>query len=447
LTHKLRVNQERLDDSTANRNDKKEALAKARGELVETEKTKAADETYLQTLTQECENTARGWAAREKSARGEMVAVDKAKEILTERVKVFVQGAAVVSHKLHRDEPEDEPAAAVVSSAGTSAEDRALRHKLTDHFVKLGHDFRSYAMMEMANAAAADPFVKIKQMIQDMVGKLIEEANAEAGQKEFCDTENAKSRKARETKSNRLDKLKVRLDKASTATADLQENIKTMQEEIAAIDKANAEGTKIRNEESTSNKKAAEDYSNGAQAVEDAIGVLQDYYQGVSLLQQAAPSPHAEKQTSKAALLQNAQQAPRFKDAKSDSGDMIVGILENSAEEFSKMHMQIVSAEVKAKKAFEKLTNENAVSKAAKESEIKANNSEIKSLNVSIKNNKEDYGMTSKELDAVMSYLQKLKPQCETKVITYAEKKARREQEISGLKEAIGILDANMKDQ
>merc|ERR1719171_2353227 len=32
--------------------------------------------------------------------------------------------------------------------------------------------------------------------------------------------------------------------------------------------------------------------------------------------------------------------------------------------------------------------------------------------------------MTQKELDAVMAYLDKLRPQCETKVMSYAEKKA-----------------------
>ena len=45
------------------------------------------------------------------------------------------------------------------------------------------------------------------------------------------------------------------------------------------------------------------------------------------------------------------------------------------------------------------------------------------------------------ELDAVNDYLAKLKPECECKAMSYEEKVARREAEIEGLKEALGILE------
>lgn len=50
--------------------------------------------------------------------------------------------------------------------------------------------------------------------------------------------------------------------------------------------------------------------------------------------------------------------------------------------------------------------------------------------------------MTS-ELAAVNGYLAKLKPECESKVMSYAEKKAAREAEIAGLKEALSILEGS----
>merc|ERR1719502_701292 len=84
--------------------------------------------------------------------------------------------------------------------------------------------------------------------------------------------------------------------------------------------------------------------------------------------------------------------------------------------------------------------SDNKASKAAKEAEVKASMSEIKSLTVTL----EDNGMTQKELDAVLEYIDKLKPQCEEKVMSYAEKKARREAEIAGLKEALEILSSEI---
>lgn len=430
LKQKLGVMKERVAEATANKDAKTESMSKAKGEMAEVEATKKADESYLQTLTQECESAATAWASRQQAAKGEMEAIDKAKDILASRVKVFVQQA-------HREMPD---ASGALVAAPSNAEERALRHKLTDHFVALGHDFRSYAMMEMANAAASDPFSKLQGMIQDMINKLVEEANAESTQKEFCDTEKAKTFKSKDKKSDRLDSLKVRLDKASTAVADLEENVKTLQTELAEDDKANSKATEIRNEERVTNEKAAKDYADGAQAVEDAIGVLQDYYSGASLLQgKGIGHPGATKK--KLGLLQNKQRQPSLGSAKAGAADMILGLLENSAEEFSKMHMQLVATEAKQKKDFEKMIAESKVSKATKEAEIKGSMSEIKSLSVAIKESKEDWKMTSKELDAVLTYLQKLKPQCEVKQVTYEEKKARREAEIKGLKEAITILD------
>merc|ERR1711881_717093 len=91
-------------------------------------------------------------------------------------------------------------------------------------------------------------------------------------------------------------------------------------------------------------------------------------------------------------------------------------------------------------KAYAKQSDENKIAKATKLSNAKAKASEVKSLTVALENSGTDKDMVSKELDAVLSYLDKLKPQCETKVMSYAEKKARREAEIEGLKEALDIL-------
>merc|ERR1719498_419873 len=88
--------------------------------------------------------------------------------------------------------------------------------------------------------------------------------------------------------------------------------------------------------------------------------------------------------------------------------------------------------------------NDNKASKAAKMAEIKASLSEVNSLKVALENHGEDKTLTSSELDAVLSYIEKLKPQCEEKVMSYAEKKARREAEIAGLKEALEILSSEI---
>merc|ERR1719352_818274 len=88
---------------------------------------------------------------------------------------------------------------------------------------------------------------------------------------------------------------------------------------------------------------------------------------------------------------------PAFGGTKKDSAGGIVGILETMGEEFRKTVKENAAAEREAVKAYEKLINENKVSKATKEAEIKGAEMQIKSIDVSLHDNGEDLKMASKE--------------------------------------------------
>jgi len=61
-------------------------------------------------------------------------------------------------------------------------------------------------------------------------------------------------------------------------------------------------------------------------------------------------------------------------------------------------------------------------------------------LKVSIHDFTSDHKMVTSELGAINDYVDKLKPQCEGRTVPYAERKAKREAEIQGLKEALSII-------
>lgn len=407
LENALSLAKTKLSDCKGTKASLTEQSGKAQGELAETKKSKMTDELYLDSLKQECTQAANEWAERQKSATAEMAAIDKAKEILQSKVKVLVQF------------PEDDGAPA------DDASQAATRRRLVDELQGMGHKFNSYAMMEMASAATQDPFSKIRGLIEDMIAKLVAEANEEATQHDFCNQEKAKSKKEQDAKMLRMDDLKSRIDSATSAKETLSEKIKELQAEIAEITSASAEATKIRNEEAATNKKAIKDFKDGASAVEEAIRVLKEYY---------ASNPPS--------LIQTRKGGPSFAQAKGDAATTIVGFLETSAEDFSRMATEAETDEGEAAAAYEKTMEENKASKASKTEEIKGAESEIKVLSVTIEGDNEDLKMVNKELDAVMGYIEKLKPQCETKAMTYEEKKAKRQEEIEGLKEALSILDA-----
>jgi chromosome segregation ATPase len=223
--------------------------------------------------------------------------------------------------------------------------------------------------------------------------------------------------------SGKLDKITARISKAESGKAKLLEEIKMLETEIAEIDAGQAEATKVRSEEHEEYLKASKDFKDSAAAVAKAINVLSEYY-GSSFVQVKATQPE-------------------FGGAKGDVGSTIVSVLEVAESDFTSLLAESEADESTAQEAYDKLTQQNAVTKATKNGDVKGKTSEVKQLEVALGNYKENKATTTEELDAVLAYLDKLKPQCETKVMSYADKKAKREQEIAGLKEALTILSSD----
>merc|ERR1719463_390773 len=90
----------------------------------------------------------------------------------------------------------------------------------------------------IAVRVAEDPLKKIKKMIQDMVNKLMEEANEEAEHKGFCDTEMGTNKATRDTKSEEVAKLTALIEELTADIAKLGKDATTLSEEIYAIDTA-----------------------------------------------------------------------------------------------------------------------------------------------------------------------------------------------------------------
>merc|ERR1719333_2080872 len=172
-----------------------------------------------------------------------------------------------------------------------------VRDEVSGKLSKLGRKFHSFALMQLAEVAAADPFAKVKGLIEEMIASLLKQAEEEATQKAFCDEEMGKSKKSQADKTSKLDKFTARVDKATSGKAELEGAVKQLEAEIAEIDKATAEATKIRTAENADNVKAMTEFKESAEAVVRAMAVLKNYYAG-SLLQTKTKTAIATKQPS-----------------------------------------------------------------------------------------------------------------------------------------------------
>jgi chromosome segregation ATPase len=401
LEMELSTMEKRMSEATTEKSGLEEVKASAEEELAATKKTLADDEKYLEELTQSCSMKAQEWATRQKDAAGELGAIAKAKEVLESGVKVFLQ---------------------VSTKAKVGGEANTKRERIMAVLAKIDETDKSYFFAQMKSEARAGPFDKVKGLIESMIMRLEKQAAEEAEAKAFCDTETEKSKAKQAELTAASDKSQVRIEKATATIAELKEQIKTLQAQTAEMDAAQAEATSLRNKEHEDYLKSSKDYKDSAEAVANAVSVLQEYYSSGSFVQ--------------------VKEAPELGGANTDIAETIMSMLEVAESDFTSLLAEAEASEKAAQASYDKLAKQNALTKAANTEEVKGKEAKVKSEETALLNYKEDFATTGKELDAVLSYLDKLKPQCETKVMTYAERVAKREAEIAGLKEALEILAA-----
>merc|ERR1719213_1528137 len=300
-----------------------------------------------------------------------------------------------------------------------------VRQRLITKFRTLGTKLHSISMLNMVSAMSVTPMEKIKGLITDMIEKLTKEAAEMASTHAFCVKENKANKEAQEKTQGELDTTTNRLETAAAKKQELEDRIAELSDEISSLDAADAEALKIRQDENAAFLKNEADFKEAAAAVDDAMEVLKDYYGDTSFLQDDEEQPAAP---------------PKLGGAKSASAGGILSILDMMSDEFSTTVEKLQREEREAVEAFEKLTNENELAKTSKKMEIKTSESQVMSLTEAVGDYTIDLTEGTKTMDAIKAYAEKLKPQCENRVVPYAERKAKREAEIEGLKEAFQIL-------
>merc|ERR1719316_68495 len=247
---------------------------------------------------------------------------------------------------------------------------------------------------------------KIKGLIKDMIAKLQKEAAEAATTHAFCQAEQKKNTEAQEKTQGELDKTTQAIDAASAKKNELEDRVAVLREEIAAIDNATAAAEQIRQEENAEFKKDRVDFQEAADAVLDAMDVLNEYYNnaGGAFVQTNVKTKDAAK-----GARQPIKGTPKLGGAKSASAGGIISILDMMAENFQKTVGNLDKAEEEAVIAFKKLKDESFESKTAKDLEASKAEQQIGFLKVNLEELDTDKTEASKTMDTILGYIDKLK--------------------------------------
>merc|ERR1719265_552009 len=133
-------------------------------------------------------------------------------------------------------------------------------------------------LASLAVQVAADPFVKIKKLIQELIERLMQEAADEANHKGCCDKETSAAEQSRDYNAEEIVELNGRLASNEALRDKLQEEVDVLDKEIKELEEELAKATKMRSDEKAENAATIKEAEEGKDAVELAIQVLSKFY-------------------------------------------------------------------------------------------------------------------------------------------------------------------------
>merc|ERR1719217_774139 len=407
LADEIAADTKDMEDKKSFKSECEESKSTAEGDLAGTVKDLADAEKVLATAQSTCMTVAADHAATVASRSEELKVIAEAKKI----VQDATSGAESQTYSFLQIE----------SFSKLKSQADLAKLEVISLIKKLAKQHHSLALSQLASkinavmrfgaASGDDPFVKVKGLIQELIDKLVAEGEAEAKEHGFCEAEMAKTEAKKAEIEEDIAKLTSKIDKAAAASAKLKAEVKELQAELAALAKTQMEMDKIRHEQHEDYLQAKSDLTQGLEGVRKALGVLREYYGGAFVQQPPLPKTHEKA---------------------SGAGSSIIGILEVCESDFAHGLAKEESTEADAEEEYQKITQENKVTKTLKTQDVKYKTGDYKG---------KDKETEETELGAVLEYYAKLKDRCIAKPETYEERKRRREAEIAGLKDALNILE------
>merc|ERR1719375_1853009 len=413
LTALIRDAKDAIAKKTTTKAERIEFAANAKGELETTSAAKAEDEKTLSDTKTECHMKSDEFEKNQNTRADEVKAIEKAMEIMA---------SPAVSGNAAKHLPTLAQVSLIqVREVGNGSGRAAAAAFLQRQAKSLGSRYLALAAARMT----ADPFKKVKKMIKDLIVKLMEEANAEAEHKGFCDTELATNKQTRDNLGAEVDELTAAIEEKTAEISQLTTAIKELSDAIAEIKKQQAEATALRQEEKEKNMATIADAQEGTTAVEQALKVLKDFYEGAAFLQGGAGIKEAME-------LQRAAQAngAPYKGMQSESTG-VIGMLEVILSDFARLESDTSTDEDAAQSAYEKFMAEGNQDAEVKQAEVDHKTLAKQNAEEALADLKKDLERTNEELTAALDYYEKLKPDCVDMGLSYEDRVARRKEEIS----------------
>jgi len=358
-----------------------------------------------------------------------------------------------------------------LAAVSSSFRNGGIRRKVREFLAAAGTKLHSQGLTLLSEKIGADPFAKVKQLIDSMITRLLEEANADADHEGYCDEEMGKSKITRNKLDNEIDSLAAAVEEGKATIMTLTDDIAEAAKEVAEIDQSVAEATKMRTAEKQTNAETVKDAKSAQAAVDAATKVLKDFYAkaggatGFLQLSSAAPynAPGVVKMGSdewdqlanpnfvgtvdkghKAGMQVFGNEGPGSQgetyQGQQDQAGGVLALLEVIQSDFANLQADTEAAEAASAKLYDGFMVDTKRNKAVKERKIEMCTTDKAAAESRLQEDIADLKSTQDQLLAADRYHEKLVPQCIDQGMTFEERTQARQAEIESLKEALSIL-------
>jgi chromosome segregation ATPase len=403
-----------------------------------------ADQSFMDVLTKACQTKAQDWDQRSKTRADELTAIATALETLRSGVKPnWGANKKLVGFTQRSNKPKGhwvwEPDTSFLQlHSASSAPQRALT--LLDKAAgRLKSSILTSIVMKMKVSTSEDHFVKVRGLIKDLIEKLEADAKSEATQKSFCDGAMKDATTSRDSAQADVESLTAKLTQLEAEKAETEFDISVLSEQIAELQKALNEAIQLRAEERAANEKTIAEAGEGKDAVEFALTVLREFYDGAAGLVQYVPPDSDREGNTVGDLAPEAFEGHYH--GKQSSSKGIIGILEVILSDFERTVDTVTQEEKDAQDEFDQFEADTKKDISDKEQAKTDKEAKLATIKDDIADTTDKLIDAKKAHAGALEELEKLTAMCVEGEETYAERVAKREQEIEALKEALNILE------
>mmetsp|Transcript_28550 Transcript_28550/g.51693 ORF Transcript_28550/g.51693 Transcript_28550/m.51693 type:complete len:671 (+) Transcript_28550:126-2138(+) len=377
--------------------------ADAEKDLQETSSVLSEDKKTLSDFTMDCKSETSDHKEESESLSKELEALEAAKKALAESLPStsFFQ----LQSQIHSsDDLKHFEVVRIMRNLGKEKADQQL--------VLLSR--RVDAMLR--TNSGADVFGKIKTMISDMIAGMQKALHEEASKKEYCDAEMKKATEKKDAKDAEIDDVSTKMDQVASKSADLKAQVADLQKALSTLEETKSSMMKLRLEEKAIFEQMEPETKGLIEGVKTALKVLGDFYKNSA--------------------------ATKTSELRTGAAGGIMGQLED-AESKAAMHLSEMRAtEKSAAEKYETDMKDMKLEKVTKEKDVEYKTAEAKRLDAELNELGSDHENLATEMSAILEFKKGLDAECTVTPASFAEKQAKKQQEIDGLKTALSALGA-----